>query len=105
MGNNHSHTNFLRVFVAVSLFLWPVIGRSGGVVNSASESALVNALAGGGTVTFGFDGTITLTSRKTISTNTIIDAGGHTIILSGGGTSQLFLVATNGNLTLANLTI
>ena len=42
---------------------------SGGVVTSVSQAALMSALSGGGTVTFGFNGTIYLTNTITVANN------------------------------------
>jgi RHS repeat-associated protein len=83
--------------------LLPLSVHSAGVVSSLTDAALTSALSGGGTVTFSVDGTITLTSRKTISANTIIDGSGHTITLSGGNSVGIFKVSSSISLTLTNL--
>ncbi len=79
-----------------------------GIPSSCTEAALDAALAGGGTVTFNCGAspvTITVTSPKTIAKKTSLDGGGL-VTLSGGGTSQVFLVTDKHvALTLANITI
>jgi len=46
----------------------------------SDEASLRAALAGGGTVTFDCDGTITLANTLVITNDTTVDASGHTII-------------------------
>jgi hypothetical protein len=45
-----------------------------GVVTSATESALVATMTGGGAVTFAVNGTIYLTNTLIVSNNTVMDA-------------------------------
>ncbi|WP_017716113.1 DUF4347 domain-containing protein [Kamptonema formosum] len=78
-----------------------------GTPESVTEAALTAALAAGGTITFNTGGapvTLTLTSEKLISENTVIDGGGS-VTLSGGNTTRLFRVATGKSLTVKNLTL
>ncbi len=74
-------------------------------VTNCTEEALRAATAGGGTVTFTCDGTITLGSTITINTDTVLDGSGHQITISGGNLVRVFEVASNVNFTLINLTI
>jgi len=67
----------------------------GGVVANPNEAELRAALAGGGTVTFACDGTITLATTITNEVNTTVDASGHQITISGSNTVRVFYVATN----------
>lgn len=78
--------------------------RAGGTVTACTEAALQAATAGGGTVTFSCDGTITLTQPIWTLTNTVLDGSGHQVTISGGGSVQVFYVAM-GSLTLIHLTI
>jgi hypothetical protein len=48
-----------------------------GTVTACTEAALQAAMAGGGTVTFSCDGTITLTQSIWTLTNTVLDGSGH----------------------------
>ena len=74
-------------------------------VTICSEAALRAAMAGGGTVTFACDGTITLSNTISISANTVLDGSGHQITISGNHAVRVFYVNTNVTLTLLNLTI
>jgi len=76
-----------------------------GVVTAATESNLRAALAGGGNVTFAVSGTIALTSTLVISNNTVLDASGSSIILSGAGSVGVLFVWPNVNCTLKHLTV
>ena len=69
------------------------------VVTECSEGALRAAMSGGGTVTFACDGTITLASTIMITTNTVLDAAGHQIMIRGA-----FNVSAGIAFSLANLT-
>ncbi len=102
-------SKFFPALVSVLLIsdavLLPLTGWCSGVISTPTETAFSNALAGGGTVTFACDGVVTLTSPKAISTNTVIDATGHLITISGGSQVQIFSVQSGESLTLSNLTI
>src|SRR5262245_53913885 len=75
-------------------------------VTICDQESLVAAIATGGTVLFGCDGTILLTNTITITDNIVIDGAEHQItIASAGGTNgvRLFTVEAFGSLTLVNL--
>ncbi len=91
--------------VMVGIFVRPGTVEGGGVVTNGTEAALTAALAGGGTVTFAWDGTITVTNAKVIATNTILDASGRRVTISGGNTSRVFKVMSGASLDLIHLTI
>jgi hypothetical protein len=76
-----------------------------GIVGSCTEACLRSAMAGGGTVTFACDGTITPASTITIAASTVLDASGHQVTISGGNAVRVFEVPANATLTLVNLTI
>jgi len=104
-------TWMLAVFVAT--LTTPALAAAGGVVGdgtpgSCTEAALDAALAGGGSITFNCGAspvTITVTSAKNVTKSTSLDGGGL-ITLSGGGTTQLFVVNTKHvTLSLENVTI
>src|SRR5690349_10452227 len=71
------------------ILLFPVPAFAGGVVSNCTEADLRTALAGGGTVTFACDGTITLGSTITNTLDTVIDATGHQITISGNNAVRL----------------
>ena len=108
---------FLFSVTAALMLIWlaatwsvSLAAVSGGVVGngtpgSCSEAAFNAALSGGGSLTFNCGAaphTITITTRKTITADTLID-GCNLITLSGS--SGVFLVPTGKSLTLQNLTL
>jgi hypothetical protein len=99
----------LGLFANLGLFS-PVVplAQAAGVVNPCTETALVAALAGGGTVTFGCSGTITLTTTPTtgilIAANTVIDGSGQNVTISGGNTRRMFNLQGGVTLDIRNLT-
>ena len=76
-----------------------------GVVASATESALTAAMAGGGLVTFAVNGTIYLTNTIVVSNNTVMDATGYNVAISGSNAVQIFIVNSNTTLAMTNLTL
>ncbi len=83
--------------------------RSGrnGTPEGCTEGALDAALARGGSVAFNCGAnpaTITVTSTKTIGTDTMIN-GGNLITISGGNSVGVFSVNTGVTFTVQNLTI
>jgi fibronectin-binding autotransporter adhesin len=89
---------------SILIFL-AVLSWAGGVVNSPDEQSLRAALTGGGSVTFGVDGAIAVTSPLVISNNTSIDATGHSVVITGSNAVQIFQVTSGIQLGLLNLTI
>ena len=94
----------LSIFAGVCLLMREPAWAAG-VVTSCTEASLRAAMAGGGTVTFACDGTITLASSISNSVNTILDATGHQITISGTNKVQVFCVNSNVTLSISNLTI
>ena len=75
-------------------------------VPAASEAFLRAVIASGANpVKFAFDGTITLINMIEIEGDTVLDATGHRVTISGGGRVPVFFVAPNVTLTLLNLTV
>lgn len=111
MGNQYQikiiHVWIISIIFASLAFLSmpSSMARAAGQVNICSETALNTALSGGGTITFGCDGTITFMSIKNITSNTVIDASGHLVTFDGGGNVRLFNIAAGVSLTLRNLTL
>jgi hypothetical protein len=75
------------------------------IVTQCTEGNLRTAMAGGGTVTFTCDGIITLGNTITIDKDTVLDASGHQITISGNSAVRVFYVNTNVIFTVINLTI
>lgn len=90
---------------AVLCLLIPWRAWAGVVVASCTDASLRAAMAGGGTVTFACDGTITVANPIYNSANTVVDATGRRIIISGGNRVQIFYVAANSTLALTHLTL
>jgi hypothetical protein len=88
-------------FVARSLASAPT------VLNTCSESAFRAAVAKGGTLQFGVDcSDIVLSQTVSIPSGLSVDveAGGHTVVLDGGGVRRHFIV-DGGSLKLNGLTL
>src|SRR3974390_1918780 len=77
----------------------------GGTVNNLTQADLEAALAGGGTVLFGTNGTLTLTNTITVALDTTLDANGNAVIISGGNSIRLFQVASNVTFAMKGLTL
>jgi hypothetical protein len=97
----------------IGLFVLLMIGSApvyaAGTVTDCSSygpgtGTLHDALAGGGTITFGCSGTIYV-PQIDISGTVTLDATGQTVRLDGSGANRIFLVATGANLTLIHLTV
>jgi fibronectin-binding autotransporter adhesin len=95
----------LLTILLAALAVLPTNLHAAGVVTSPTEAGLRAALAGGGTVTFATGGTITLAAVLEITNDTLIDATGYSVTLSGNKVTGVFLVDSNVNFTLKNLTI
>ncbi len=78
---------------------------SAATVTVCDEASLRAAITNGGTINFGCDGTIVLSSTLQITTNTVLDGTGRNVVLSGGDAVRVLFVATNIDLTINNLTI
>jgi hypothetical protein len=75
------------------------------VVTELTESALRQAMTNGGWIVLACDGTFALSGTINVATNTVLDATGHSVTLSGGGHAQVLSVSPDVTLTLSNLTI
>ena len=75
------------------------------VVTEPAEPALRQAMTNGGWIVLACDGTFALSATINVATNTVVDATGHSVTLSGGGQVQVLSVSPNVTLTLSNLTI
>ena len=74
-------------------------------MGSANQAALNAAMAGGGTVTFAVNGTIYLTNTIVVSNNTVLDATGHSVAISGSNSVQIFIINSGTTLAITNLTM
>src|SRR5512142_2721761 len=97
---NKRWIHFKQPLAARVGLLWLCLGAAGGlaqaqVVTDCTEAALRAAMAGGGTVTFACDGTITLGSTITNAVDTVLDGSGHQVTISGSNACRVFYVNTN----------
>ena len=81
------------------------VGGPTNVVNSPDEASLRAAIALGGWVGLGFNGTITITNTIAISNNVILDGSRVAATISGGNAVRLFYVAPGASLSVTNLTL
>src|SRR5579859_3481327 len=95
----------LGCFTTLLLSLLAAANASATVVTNNTQSALATALASGGTVTFGIDGTFNLTNTLVIATNVTLDGAGHTISISGSNAVRIFMVNSGVTFTLKNLSV
>jgi hypothetical protein len=75
------------------------------VVSNCDDSSLRLALSIGGNVALDCDGTIVLTNTLTIAVNTLLDASGQQVVLSGGGTVRPLVVNSGVQFTMKNVTV
>lgn len=109
----HRRPSPLLALLALLLGMVLAGGRASaqGVVTDCTQAGLQTAMAGGGLVTFACEGTIALTNEIRVLTNTILDATGHSVIISGPtgtnatGLVRLFHINTNVVFSLTNLTL
>ena len=83
--------------------LEPVTGP--GVVTNADQASLEAAISSGSSVTFGFNGIITLTNTLYITTNITLDGTGRSISLDGGNAVRHFVVTNGVTLRLIHMTL
>ena len=88
---------------------WTALGSgsalAGGVVTNCAEADVRAAMEGGGLVTLACDGTITLSNTLRFTANTILDARGHSVVLSGGNAVRVLEAGPGAQVALFNLTI
>jgi hypothetical protein len=90
----------LSAALAVAQTAW-----GGGTVTNATQADLQAALNGGGTVVFGTGGTITLTNTLIIAQDTVIEANGYAVTISGGNAVRLFQVNSKVAFSVSGLTL
>jgi hypothetical protein len=89
----------------MAIFCFSSGAMASGVVATADESSLVAAMKGGGAVTFAVNGTIYLTNTIVVSHDTVLDATGFKVAISGSNAVQIFIVNSNASLAMTNLTL
>jgi hypothetical protein len=95
------------VSLAASLFTFVAVLPAGGQtsVSDCTETALREAIAEGGLVTFDEPCVFKLTSTIVITNDVILDASDLEILISGNNSVGLFLVAQGASLELTGLTL
>src|SRR5258708_4785448 len=109
-------SNFSLIFCCAACFLFPgntnglnLDNRSPAKVSACTELALDSALSApsaapdGTYIIFDCSGSIPITSTKIISRRLTLEATGQSVILKG--TSLVFKIARQGDLTLSHLTL
>lgn len=98
--------NRSKALILILVFLFAEVSlQADDVVSDFSDTGLRNAVATGGTITFGGDGTIILNSQILITKNTIIDATGRNVTISGNALTRLFEVGDDVNVTFRGLNL
>jgi hypothetical protein len=98
----------LKVFfllMMASVWLPATAPAASKTVTECDQAHLEMALAGGGTVTFACDGTMTLSNTITIAADIVLDASGRMVTISGNGAVRVFQVNTGVNFTAIHLTV
>ena len=85
--------------------LFPMFSLAAEPIADCSESNLRQALVNGGTVSFNCDGRIILSETLTISVDTVLDASGRQVTLSGNAQVRVLHVLPGVHVTLINLKI
>src|SRR5436853_3703922 len=107
MQMNRILTRFTLLLSLISLFIFlqPVAASTSVTVCAyAGSGGVQNALASGGTITFGCSGTV-IVPDISITSTIVIDGSGQNVILSGNNTNRIFDILNGGNLTLRNHTL
>jgi len=88
----------------VSLLLTNSSGSTN-IISVCDETGLRAAVAIGGWITIGCNGTITLTSPINITNNVSLDGANVSATISGGGVTRLFNVGPGAILSITNVTL
>ena len=84
--------------------LLPGSARGDATVGACGTADLLNAIAQGGVVTYAQDCSTTLSNTIVITNAVLLDSGGHSVSLIGGG-KRLFQVQPGASLTLQGFTL
>jgi len=75
------------------------------LVTVCNDAALRQAVAIGGLIRFCCNGVITLANSIDVAKDTILDASGRSVVISGNNAVRLFSVSTNTTFVLSNLSL
>ncbi len=96
---------YLRLMAIVIAISFRTSVHASGTVTNASLPNLLSALSSGGYVNLAFNGTIATSNTLVISTNTVLDATGFQVTISGASTTRVFSVSAGVTFSATNLTI
>lgn len=104
---------FVALLLVMSLSVMSVRAINGSVTNcsvfndgvSPPDDTLGELLVGGGIITFGCSGAITVPAEIAITADTTLDASGESVTLTTSGAARLFNVSPAITLNLTSLTI
>jgi hypothetical protein len=88
-----------------ALFGFASAARAATVITAGTDAELRAAVATCGTITFNFDGVITLTSAIPIACAVTIEGTGRAVTISGGNSNRIFNVLPGATLNLIGLTV
>jgi hypothetical protein len=80
-------------------------GDGTAIVANCTEADFLGALACGRKINFQCDGTIRLTQPVAITSDRILDASGHNVVISGGNSVRIFDVQPGASLSLVHVTV
>lgn len=100
----------IRSSINVPLTLYTVLALvhaavGGGIITSFTQAELETALADGGAVVFGTNGTVVLSRTIAIAKDASLDANGYSVKISGAGAVRLFEVNTNVQLEIKGVSL
>src|SRR5688500_11656531 len=94
-----------RSFYISSLWFLSTLVSAGAPLSTCDETSLRQAISNGGTITFACDGTITLSATLIVERDTVLDASGREVTISGANTVRVFEVRPGVRLSVRELTI
>src|SRR6267378_8055302 len=106
--NRDLASRFLAAFLLLCALLFrPEFAQADATVADCTRTALVQALAAGGHVTFEANCTISLDDTIVITNDVVLDSVGQSVTITTDSTNPvpLFIVATNASFTLVSVTL
>ena len=97
--------NRISCFRWAGLSLFVSFSAAAATVSNCDEASLRAAIASDSVVIFNCDATIALSNTIVVSTDLILDATGHAVVLDGRSSVRIFDVTSGARLHLINLTL
>lgn len=82
-----------------------IVDNEAAPITVCDDSSLRQAVTSGGNITFGCDGTITLTNTIEVTNSLTLDGSGRSVVISGGHAVRLFSVRPGVTFTIKDLTL